>query len=167
MRAITVMTFRFYKYVDQYTVDFNAMEDEVINSNFASMQAILEGSQTFYARDNNTTLSTICHQQDIRNDPTEENNEQSIIDENNVTLCLIIEVKSPRCLLSWNIFLTQIFLFLRPSLACLHRLLRSNIIAASSKNLLFKGGFPLDEFVRANRSFSSLSMRSFDITSLI
>ena len=131
------MAFRFYQYVNQYTVYFNAREDEVINSNFSSMQAILEGSQTFYARDNNTTLSTICHQ-DIRNDPPEENNEQSIIDENNVTLCLIIEVNSPRCLLSWNIFLTQIFLFLRPSLACLRCLLRSNIIAASSKNLLYK-----------------------------
>ena len=29
-----------------------------------------------------------------------------------------------------------------------------------------QGGFPLDEFVRANRIFSSLSMRTFDITSL-
>ena len=62
---------------DQYTVDFNAREDEVINSNFPSMQVILESSQTFDARDNNTTLSTICHQ-DIRNDPPEENDEQSI-----------------------------------------------------------------------------------------
>ena len=53
---------------DQYTVDFNAREDEVITSNFSSLQALFESSQTFYARDNNTTLSTICHQ-DIRNDP--------------------------------------------------------------------------------------------------
>ena len=63
------------------------------------MQALLESSQTFYARDNNTTLSTICHQ-DIRNDPPEENNQQSIIDKNNVTLCLIIEVQKYPCL--WN-----------------------------------------------------------------
>ena len=31
------MAFRFYQYIDQYTVDFNAREDEVINSNFSSM----------------------------------------------------------------------------------------------------------------------------------
>ena len=31
---------------------------------------------------------------------------------------------------------------------------------------LFKEGFPLDEFIRANRIFSSLTMCSFDITSL-
>ena len=66
-------------YVDQYMVDFNAREDEIINSNFSSMQALLEGSQTFYAGDNNTTLSRIFYR-DIRNDPPIENNEQSIID---------------------------------------------------------------------------------------
>ena len=44
--------------------------------------------------------------------------------------------------------------------------LPSALLFYNGSHISCKGGFPLDEFVRANRFFSSLSIRSFDITSL-